>query len=117
MPRLAEHAWGILDIPASRWGAVSPKPQFRRALEAGASPLPVRPALVGTRGHAQHPIPRQHVTGAPCACMQAYQTMRKGNKKFAVFDLTVKLAWEGHWLEGDVKVRPIATGPRWLVVF
>ncbi len=36
--------------------------------------------------------------------VQAYQTMRKGNKKFAVFDLHVTLAWEGHWVDGDVKV-------------
>ena len=36
--------------------------------------------------------------------MQAYWTMRKGNKKFAVFDLSVTLAWEGRWLAGDVKV-------------
>lgn len=31
--------------------------------------------------------------------------MRKGNKKFAAFDLSLTLAWEGHWLEGDVRVR------------
>lgn len=41
----------------------------------------------------------------PIPLAQAYQTMRKGNKKFAAFDLSLTLAWEGHWLEGDVRVR------------
>ena len=36
--------------------------------------------------------------------VQAYQTMRKGNKKFAVFDLHIILAWEGQWHDGDIKV-------------
>ena len=35
--------------------------------------------------------------------------MRKGNKKFAVFDLQLSLAWEGQWFEEEeTKVR----GPR-----
>ncbi len=37
--------------------------------------------------------------------VQAYQTMRKGNKKFAVFDLHVTLSWEGRWHDGDILVR------------
>ena len=40
----------------------------------------------------------------PTLCVQAYQTMRKGNKKFAVFDLQMTLAWEGRWVDGDVQV-------------
>ena len=38
--------------------------------------------------------------------VQAYQTMRKGNKKFTGFDLSLTLEWEGAWLEGGLRVRP-----------
>lgn len=31
--------------------------------------------------------------------LQAYQTLRKGNKKFAVYDLYVTLEWNGTWVE------------------
>ncbi len=44
---------------------------------------------------------------------QAYQTMRKGNKVFAVFDLTVTLDWKGRWLEDGKEVRPPAS---WLTL-
>ncbi len=37
--------------------------------------------------------------------------MRKGNKKFAVFDLQVTLAWEGSWVDGDVKVGALQCVP------
>lgn len=35
---------------------------------------------------------------------QAYQTLRKGNKVFAVYDLTVTLEWSGRWQETDSEV-------------
>ena len=52
--------------------------------------------------------------------VQAYQTMRKGNRKFAVFDLSLTLEWEGHWLEGDRRVRPKLIrikGPSFILIF
>jgi hypothetical protein len=36
--------------------------------------------------------------------MQAYQTLRKGNKVFSVYDLTVTLDWTGCWKETDSQV-------------
>ena len=36
--------------------------------------------------------------------LQAYQTLRKGNKTFSVYDLTVTLEWTGCWKETDSKV-------------
>ena len=52
------------------------------------------------------------VVSLPVTWLQAYQTMRKGNKKFAVFDLQVTLAWEGRWVDGDVQVRSRLRGSR-----
>ncbi len=40
----------------------------------------------------------------PGVLPQAYQTMRKGNKIFAVYDLAVTLDWAGRWLETDIEV-------------
>ena len=40
-----------------------------------------------------------------CSCTQAYLTVRKQNKKFAVFDLNILLTWEGVWVEDGEKVR------------
>lgn len=37
-----------------------------------------------------------------CA-LQAYQTLRKGNKTFSVYDLMVTLEWSGRWKETDGK--------------
>jgi Activator of Hsp90 ATPase, N-terminal len=41
--------------------------------------------------------------------LQAYQTLRKGNKTFSVYDLTVTLEWTGCWKETDSKVLLCAT--------
>ena len=35
-----------------------------------------------------------------CLWLQAFVTVRKGNKKLAVYDLTLVLSWVGQW-EGD----------------
>ena len=35
--------------------------------------------------------------------VQALLTKRKGNKKFAVFDLKLTLAWEGKWSMEDAE--------------
>jgi hypothetical protein len=43
--------------------------------------------------------------------LQAYQTLRKGNKTFSVYDLTVTLEWTGCWKETDSKVLLIADMP------
>ncbi len=37
-----------------------------------------------------------------CLWLQAFLTVRKGNKKLAVYDLTLVLSWVGRW-EGDDK--------------
>lgn len=37
--------------------------------------------------------------------LQAFLTKRKGGKKFAVFDLTISLKWEGKWGLQGKKVR------------
>mmetsp|Transcript_2447 Transcript_2447/g.7339 ORF Transcript_2447/g.7339 Transcript_2447/m.7339 type:complete len:165 (+) Transcript_2447:352-846(+) len=56
-------------------------------------PAPVDPAL----GSAS-------VTSVSCSG-EAYQTLRKGNKKFAVYDLTVTLEWKGKWEESGAEVK------------
>ena len=45
-----------------------------------------------------------------CACMQACITTRKGNKRFAMFDLKITLAWEGQKAGSDKQVRQRVCG-------
>ena len=35
--------------------------------------------------------------------VQALLTTRKGKKRFAMYDLTITLTWEGLWVEDDSK--------------
>ena len=35
--------------------------------------------------------------------VQALLTIRKGKKRFAMYDLTITLTWEGLWVEDDNK--------------
>lgn len=37
---------------------------------------------------------------------QASLTVRKQNKKFAVYDLNLTLGWEGEWAAGDAEEEP-----------
>ena len=46
----------------------------------------------------------------PASSAQAYVTIRKGNKKLAVYDLTLVLSWAGRW-EVDGKEVPPAAEP------
>ena len=43
----------------------------------------------------------------PCfpleSSLQALLTTRKGKKRFAMYDLTITLTWEGLWVEDNTK--------------
>lgn len=43
-----------------------------------------------------------------CVCVQALLTTRKGKKRFAMYDLSVTLSWEGLWVEDSNKQVPCA---------
>lgn len=64
------------------------KQRLTELLGNGFGPAPLDPSL-GTAG----------ITSLKDCTGEAYQTLRKGNKKFAVYDLYVTLEWNGTWME------------------
>lgn len=69
------------------------KDRLTELLGNGVGPAPIDPA-VGSAG----------ITKLKDCTGEAYQTLRKGNKKFAVYDLYVTLEWNGTWVQDGAAV-------------
>ena len=81
---------------------IIPAAQVRQLLSQASIPVPG--CTCRFWGHQKAlPCP---VPGVPPVCvvpLQALLTRRKSSKKFCMYDLTVTVAWRGHWVDDESK--------------